>query len=56
MKLFNWIFAKPKKQEVIQEPTWKWTIEENGHEASERRWEQRDRLMKQMTAHELGKY
>ena len=56
MKLFNWIFAKPKKQEVIQKPIRKWTIEENGHEASERRWEQRDRLMKQMTAHELDKY
>ena len=33
-KLFNWIWAKPKKQEVQQT----WTIERDGWEASERRY------------------
>lgn len=35
-KLFNFIFAKPKKQE--EKP--KWTIENNGWEANARRYNQ----------------
>lgn len=38
-KLFNWIFAKPKKQEKP-----KWTIETHGWEASARRYNQKHGL------------
>lgn len=52
MKLLNWIWAKPKKQEVQQT----WTIERNGWEQSAIQYDRFASYMQQKTADELGRW